>query len=156
MPGSGKSFLGKPLAEAMNVPYLDMDPEIEAKEGKTISEIFSSLGENYFRKLEAAMLRALSANHQNAVISTGGGAPCFHHGMDFINENGTSVFLVTDKEVLLDRLSRKSHRPLMQGDIGEKTDDLLKTRLPIYQQAHLAISHRDVSSLIESIQTLKS
>ncbi|MFY0607251.1 MAG: shikimate kinase [Cyclobacteriaceae bacterium] len=156
MPGSGKSYLGKPLALKLNAPFIDMDDVIESREGRSISDIFSQSGEDYFRQVESNVLHDLSEEYSNAIISTGGGAPCFHEGIDFMNDQGITVFLKTDKSILFERLARKSHRPLMQGDVVSKTEALLKKRLPIYEKAHLAISHRDVSLLIDSLLALRS
>ncbi len=156
MPGSGKSFLGETLAETLDVPFLDMDDAIELKKGKSISEIFANSGEAHFRSVESEVLRSLSNENTNAVISTGGGTPCFHNGMKFMLDNGITVFLDTEKTVLIERLERKTHRPLMQGDITGKTEKLLSTRLPIYKKAHITISHRDVSLLMDAIESLKS
>ncbi|MFT7196025.1 MAG: shikimate kinase [Marinoscillum sp.] len=156
MPGSGKSFFGKNLANELDVPFIDMDDETETREKKTISEIFEIQGEEYFRKVEATVLRDLTLNNDNCVISTGGGAPCFHQGMDYMNANGVTIYLKTEKSLLIERLERKSHRPLMHGDIVKKTELLLETRGPIYEKAHLAIDHREVSSVVESLSKIKN
>ncbi|MCC6726394.1 MAG: shikimate kinase, partial [Saprospiraceae bacterium] len=74
--GVGKSFLGKALAERLGLPFVDLDEIIEEQEGMSISSIFSSKGEAYFRVVEASCLRNL-ASKDNLVIATGGGAPCF-------------------------------------------------------------------------------
>lgn len=156
MPGSGKSFFGNRLATELGLPFLDMDHEIEMLEGKTISEIFENQGEEYFRKVEASVLRDLSSKNDNCIISTGGGAPCFHQGMEYMNAEGVTIYLKTEKSILIDRLERKSHRPLMQGDIVKKTEELLETRSPIYEKAHFAIDHREVSLVVESLSKIKN
>ena len=80
LPGSGKTTLGKQVAKALNLTFIDMDEKIEQTEGKSISEIFSKEGEAYFRDIERAMLHQV-AQEENCIISTGGGAPCFFDNM---------------------------------------------------------------------------
>lgn len=156
MPGSGKSYFGEKLSANLNYDLIDLDKAIEEKEGLAISEIFSSKGEDYFRQLENDLLKEISNQSDQLIISTGGGTPCFHNGLAFMNTHGTTVFLEAEKEVLVDRLSRKSHRPLVQGDTEARVEELLKTRLPIYKKAHISIAHRDVDLLLEAIKNLKS
>jgi shikimate kinase len=92
--GSGKSVMGKRISQSAQLPFIDLDNEIEKEEGMKIQEIFSKKGEDYFRTLEAAALRRHS-EAEEFVMATGGGAPCFHGNMDFINKTGTSIFLNT-------------------------------------------------------------
>ena len=89
--GSGKSTFGEKLAAVLKVPYIDLDKSIERNEKKTIAEIFQR-GENNFRKIEAKTLRKTKRYH-DAVIATGGGTPCFHDNMIWMNENGITVYL---------------------------------------------------------------
>lgn len=156
MPGSGKSYFGRKLAEVTGLDVLDMDKAIEEEEGRTITDIFSQEGEQYFRQLESNKLKELTLSHQGngAIISTGGGTPCFHEGMRYMNTQGVTVFLETEMEVLLERLSAKTHRPLVQGDVEQKTKALLAARLPTYHQAHISIAHRDAEALMTQIEEL--
>lgn len=155
MPGSGKSYFGKKLQELFSYPLIDMDKVIEEREGMEITAIFSEKGEPYFREMEAKVLRELTDEYVEAIISTGGGTPCFHEGMTYMNSHGTTIFLETDREVLIDRLGRKAHRPLVQGDVDGRVDALLRERLPVYQQAHITIAHRDPALMLEAIDALK-
>lgn len=141
--------------EHLDYPLIDLDKEIEAREGKTISEIFAGEGEEYFRRVEADLLREISTQHEHMILSTGGGTPCFHEGIDYMNKNGVTVFLETEKEVLIERIAKKSHRPLMRGDVEKTVNDLLAKRLACYQQAQISIAHRDPDILVELIQTVK-
>jgi len=138
----------------INCDIIDLDHEIEEAEGREISDIFSSEGEDYFRQIESAMLKKVSENNDNIIISTGGGTPCFHDGMKYMKENGIVVFLETPKETLIERLAKKDHRPLVQGDVENRVNQLLKSRLPIYQQAHLSISHREVDQFMEQVAAI--
>jgi len=154
MPGCGKSYFGKQLMAELNYEMIDLDHEIETKEGRTISEIFSTDGEDYFRKVESETLKSVSEANPNSIISTGGGSPCFHDGINFMKANGVVVFLETSKETLIERLARKDHRPLVQGDVENRVNQLLEARLPIYKKAHLSISHREVSQFMQEVAAL--
>src|SRR5437773_11285939 len=90
--GSGKTFFGKQLAQLLNYEFIDLDELIGKNEGATIAEIFFSKGEAYFRSKESSLLKSLSQN-ENAVIATGGGTPCFHDNMKWMNEHGITVYL---------------------------------------------------------------
>lgn len=156
MPGSGKSYFGNRLKEFLDYPFIDLDDELEKTENRSISEIFAAEGEAYFRHAEAGLLRSVSERHPHMILSTGGGTPCFHEGISYMNQNGISVFLQTKKEVLIKRLMGKEHRPLMQDDVEKKVTELLDRRMKYYQQAHVCIDHRDPNLLIELINKLKS
>ena len=154
MPGSGKSYFGKKLAAHFAYPLIDLDNEIELKEGRTIAEVFAVEGEEYFRELEAEMLRKLTADHEQMILSTGGGTPCFYSGIDYMNAHGLTIFLKTPKEVLIERLSQKSHRPLIGGNAEQSVDALLDKRLKYYEQARISIDHRDPDLLVRHLQAL--
>lgn len=154
MPGSGKSYFARLLSEHFNYPMLDLDHAVEEKAGERIPELFADRGEEYFRKLEAETLREITENHDDLIISTGGGTPCFHEGMEYMNTHGVTVFLKTDRALLVERLSEKTDRPLMQGDVEKKIDELLETRLPFYDKARITIQHRDPDLLANEISSL--
>lgn len=156
LPGSGKSFLGEKLAEALDLPFIDLDKVIEEQTGKTIASIFSEKGEDYFRELEAKALHMQSEQTQ-FVLSCGGGTPCFHDNMKFINENGVSIFINTPLSEILQRMTQKetNQRPLFatQGEesLEHKLQMLLQKRRPVYQQAHVILDGSTVS--IETVVT---
>src|SRR5687767_9394541 len=106
MPGSGKTTLGRQLAEHLHVDFVDLDAEIERVEQKSISDIFREQGEEQFRLTEAKLLRDWAAASLPFVMSTGGGAPCFHKGIEVINEHGLSIFLDCTVDELIDRVKR--------------------------------------------------
>lgn len=137
--------------EQLEYPMIDMDHEIEAAEGREISTIFATDGEAYFREVESNILKRLTNENDHVIISTGGGAPCFHDGISYMKEHGVVVFLQTAKEVLIERLSRKDHRPLVQNDVENRVNELLEKRLPIYEQAHVSIDHRDVDLFMQQV-----
>ncbi|MEP2025618.1 shikimate kinase, partial [Reichenbachiella sp.] len=89
MPGSGKSTLGKELAEKLGRNFFDLDAEIERMAGWVIPDIFAQVGEDYFRELENSVLLMLIRLNEPAVIATGGGAPCFYDNIDQMNLAGS-------------------------------------------------------------------
>ncbi len=128
MPSSGKSTLGRQLAKELDYEFIDLDKKIEISEGKKISEIFNIEGEDYFRKIESEQLKKIDRNTK-AVIATGGGTPCFHDNMQFIKENGISVFLDVSPEKLEERMraSKRNNRPLHNLDSDKLLDHLTDT-----------------------------
>ncbi len=114
--GSGKSHIGKRLAEKINQKFIDFDEEIEKRENSTISEIFQKKGEIFFRKLERKVLEKMINLNEDAVISLGGGTPCYGDNMDLIKEAGDIVafYLKLNVETLTERLeAEKEHRPMI-------------------------------------------
>jgi shikimate kinase len=121
--GSGKTTAGRKLATLMGWNFIDLDKKIEDKTGISISEIFADQGEKTFREMESEMLQSLE-NFENAIISTGGGAPCFNDNMDFMVRTGITIYLKLTPPQLMSRLiSSSTVRPLIRNLQG---DDLLK------------------------------
>ncbi len=138
--GSGKTTVGKLLAEKLNFTFLDLDDFIEKKYNKTIAQIFAENGENGFREMENLCLHEV-AGFKDIVISTGGGTPCFFDNIDFINKNGYSVYLKVKPEELAIRLKSGLNgvRPLIAGLNDEElleyiTDNIIK-REPFYNKS---------------------
>lgn len=141
LPGSGKTTLGKQLAKALNYTFVDLDAEIEKLEDRTIPTIFENEGEDYFRKVEQKVLHKTTST-DNAIISTGGGAPCFFDNAEFINSNGLSIFIDVSPKELAKRISRgPNNRPLLAGvtSLEEEIENKRKARLPFYKKAELCI-----------------
>jgi shikimate kinase len=139
--GAGKTTLGKSLARATGLSFVDLDWYIEERMHRSVSQLFAERGEEGFRLLERNMLHEV-AQFEDVVISTGGGAPCFFDNMEFMNSCGRTVFLDVDPEVLFARLRiARRQRPLLQ----QKNDDELRAfiasslaaRRPLYAQAGL-------------------
>lgn len=113
--GSGKSTTGKELASHLKWSFIDLDEMIEEMTGMKISKIFAEKGEDFFRKTESVVLHSL-VSETNAVISTGGGTPCFSDNMDFMLNNGLTVYLRMTPSRLKSRLADASdERPLLKG-----------------------------------------
>ena len=101
--GTGKTTIGKAIAEKLGFQHLDLDVFIENKYHKTISQIFKELGEENFRKLEQNALMQI-VDFEQCVISTGGGTPCFFDNLQQINTRGISFYLKSDSKVLVDSI----------------------------------------------------
>lgn len=143
MPSSGKSTLGKRIADLLHYRFVDTDKIIVREEGRSIPEIFAESGEAYFREVERRVLRTIRPG-DSLVVSTGGGMPCFHDNMEYIKATGISVFLDVPVEVLVRRILAHGHedRPLNNAKDPELVSTLEKryeTRLPIYSQATIVI-----------------
>lgn len=128
MPGSGKSTLGALLAKRLGRTLYDTDAEIVRRAGMSIPELFETKGEAYFRDLESAVIRKLSA-HGGAIVATGGGAVLRQENVDQLKQNGTLVFLDRPPEALLPT----DDRPL--ADDEAKLRALYAARYPVYAAA---------------------
>ena len=142
--GSGKSHIGKQLAQLLDYLFIDTDHLLENTEGSSIAQIFETRGEVAFRQLESDTLKGLS-KWDNIVVATGGGAPCFHDNMTYINSSGISIYLKTDPNLLLQRLLPESEkRPLLRGrseaDLLAFIESKVSERTAFYGQADIIIS----------------
>lgn len=137
--GSGKSTVGYRLAKRLDLPFLDTDSEIERNIGCSISDIFAGAGEEYFRTLETRTIMEL-LTHKPHILATGGGAFIQNHTRELIKEKAISVWLRADLEVLLERVSRRRTRPLLEtGDKREILKKLMHERYPIYAEADVVV-----------------
>ena len=139
--GCGKSSLGRKVAKAGNMRFVDMDSIIEEREGAAISDIFRYEGEEYFRQRERALIEEFAAEDADLVISTGGGVPTWKDNMTRINEIGYSVYLRRTAQQIASRLSPhgRQKRPKLRGLNDEElvafmTQNMAE-REPYYAQA---------------------
>jgi len=140
--GSGKTAIGKRVAEKLGLTFVDMDAEIERKAGRKISEIFAQEGESYFRFLEPREAMELSKKG-GFVIATGGGVVLDPDNLKDFRENGVVICLWIDGETAFERTKRASHRPLLQGENPRKRiDELLEKREPLYKQIENVVDTR--------------
>src|SRR5664279_3747501 len=127
--GSGKTTAGKKLASLLGWSFIDLDKEIEGHEGKTIPEIFSEKGEDYFRDVESHLLRKLKSG-TDTIISTGGGTPCYSDNMDLMLKSGLTIYLKLTPSQLRSRLSEsKDDRPLIKDLDQEKLLYFIENKL---------------------------
>ncbi len=145
MPGSGKSTLGKPLAKALQLDFLDLDQLIVEQEQRSIPEIFQEHGEAYFREAEHRAL-VKTSQKDDFVLATGGGAPCFHRNMTTINAQGISIYLEVGVAAIADRVIKDGteHRPLFSGlskeECQAKIEQQLRQRASFYEQSILKVT----------------
>ena len=137
--GAGKTSVGRRLAEALGVPFRDSDEEIIAAAGMDIADIFATLGEAEFRLGERRVIARL-LDAEPHVLATGGGAFMNAETRRLIAERAVSVWLRADLDVLVERTSRRTDRPLLRtGDPREILARLMAERHPIYAEADIAI-----------------
>lgn len=155
MPGSGKTTLGKQVAHHLAVDFVDLDAEIEKADGRSISEIFAQQGEDHFRQLESRLLREWAASSKAFVMATGGGAPCFHHGIDVINEYGLSIFLDCPVPQLIERVRKNKERPLLlaadEKELRDRLERMLEKRRDCYQRAAIVLKDATLDSLLRKL-----
>jgi len=158
MMGSGKSFCSKKLASKLDTSPYDLDHLIELLEEKTIAEIFKEDGEVFFRNKETEVLKWF-AEKKNFVVATGGGTPCFNNNMQWMNEQGITIWLNESIEVLVQRLKKeKEHRPLIKNlsdnELASFLINKLEERKPFYSLAthtitYSSIKDKDVVTLLK-------
>lgn len=142
--GTGKTSVGKRLAARLGLTFIDMDVQIEKRQGKTITLIFKEEGEPAFRKLERELVLELSAA-SGMVIATGGGVVLNRQNVDDYARTGLAVCLVATPESILKRLEGDTTRPLLaQGDKLQKVVSILEARRECYGAVPVQI---DTSSL---------
>ncbi len=158
MMGSGKSSIGRRLALALDLPFVDADTAIEEAAGMTVEEIFRDHGEPYFREGEERVIRRLLQGGPQ-IVSTGGGAVISARTRGAIAEGGVSIWLDAPVDLLLQRVSRRDNRPLLKtDDPKEVLERLLAERGRYYAEADLKYESRDAphESVVDDILALLS
>lgn len=157
--GSGKSTLGRWLADAMEWDFIDLDHFIENKYHKTIPQIFEEIGEVGFRELETSCLTEVS-EFQHVIIGSGGGTPCFYNNMEIMNNSGLSIYLKLTPQVIYDRLqTSKSKRPLIEGKEGQELINFIGTKLSEREDFYLkamCIADANIWEVSDYVATIKS
>jgi len=142
--GAGKSTEGRRLAQTLKLPFRDADHEIEAAAGMTIPDIFAVHGEDHFRDGERRVIARL-LQEGPLVLATGGGAFMNEETRQAIAENGISIWLRADLDVLMRRVRKRSTRPLLQNPDPEGTmRRLMEVRHPVYATANLTVDSHEV------------
>jgi shikimate kinase len=155
--GSGKTTIGKLLAERLGWAFADLDNEIEAQERCSIAQIFETRGEGDFRRLEADAVRAHVRKvelGQPTVVALGGGAFVQPANFDMVQENGITVWLDCPFEVVKQRVAQQPHRPLARD--AAEFERLFDARQESYRRAHfrIAIEADDPAVAVEAILKL--
>lgn len=142
--GTGKTIVGKLLAKKLERKFVEMDEQIERKEGKRIAELFAHQGEAYFRQCETSMLNEI-AKESGLIVSCGGGIVVDQHNREVLQTTGVMVCLTASVDVIYERIKGCTSRPLLAvTDPKREIKNLLAQRLPFYAQAHYTV---DTSSL---------
>jgi shikimate kinase len=142
--GAGKSAVGRKVAAKLKVPFIDADSEIEAAAGCSIEEIFARHGEQAFRDGERRVVARLLETEPVHVLATGGGAFIDPETRALIGEKAISVWLRAQLDVLFERVSRRSHRPLLKtADPKATLAELVERRYPIYAEADIIVDSDD-------------
>jgi shikimate kinase len=137
--GTGKTSVGKRLAEQLDMRFVDMDDVIEEREGKSIPRIFAEDGEPHFRSLERAVVRDLAARH-GLVVATGGGIVLNADNISDYERTGIVVCLTATPDTILERVAKETQRPLLAGDGKmQKILDLLAARRRLYAGIRLQV-----------------
>ena len=153
--GSGKSTVGKALAERNSMNFIDTDEYIENKAGMSIADIFEKMGEDEFRKIETETLIELRDNLSNTVLATGGGMPLRHENAFLLKEIGRVFYLTAANRVIYDRVKEDTKRPLLQcDDPYSKICDLMKERRPLYEKACDAMIDTNSNDLEEVLTSI--
>lgn len=154
--GCGKTHWGKQMSQKLQLPFFDLDSLIEEREGKSITEIFAEMGEEYFRMLEKDVLYMITESHPGFVMACGGGAPCFFNNIDYMKSRGTTVWINCSTDCLYSRLvHEKEKRPLIKNIPDKELRSYIikkySDRKIFYQQAQVILAEDDVNleALIE-------
>ncbi len=161
--GTGKSIVGRKIAERLQVPFHDTDELVKEHTGRTIREIVEEKGWESFRKEERKIIRKLSAV-KKSVIATGGGAIMDAENQDTLRKMGVFVWLSADVGTIIERMGRdevsSEQRPsLSDNDLYRETVDMLEMRTPIYRRlADLTIdtSERSIDEIVDEIYRVLS
>lgn len=133
--GCGKSTVGALLSKKLGMSFIDLDTYIEKKEGMSVSKIFDTHGEAYFRKLEREAAAEL-AKKNGLIIAAGGGTLVYKENVETFKTSGKIILLDVPAEVIMERLKGDTTRPLLQcDDKNKKIRELYEKRMPLYKQA---------------------
>ena len=162
--GCGKTVLGKCLAKRKSLDFIDLDEFIETEENTSISKIFEKVGELGFRKKERFYLEKLLSQNLRAIISLGGGTPCYFDNINYVikKDRFQSVYLKTSPKILASRLfEERNHRPIISHldtpeDLEEFISKHLFERVPFYIMAeyHISTNDRSIEDLVDQLEKL--
>jgi len=138
MMGTGKSTVGRLIAEHLNYSLVDLDAEIERMAGKSIPELFAADGEGRFRDFETAALREV-LHRSCQVIATGGGAVLRSENCEAMKRGGWVVALTADADTIVERVRGDANRPLLAGNVEERVQSILMERADKYRFADLMV-----------------
>ena len=153
--GCGKSTIGKKMSEILNIKLVDTDAWIEERQGMTVSEIFATKGELFFRDLETGALQELLEEKELMVISVGGGLPVREENRSLLQQLGQVIYLKAQPETIYNRIKGDTTRPLLQTENPmEKIREMLGQREEKYQVAAdkiVTVDDKDLSEILDEI-----
>ncbi|MCW1147564.1 shikimate kinase [Flavobacterium lacisediminis] len=160
--GCGKSVIGAFLAKKLQVPFYDLDHEIEKSTQISITELFQSKGELYFRKKENEILKVFVEKQEDFVLSLGGGTPCYYNNHELLQHEGVfSIYLKASVDTLVSRLiNEKDQRPLLHNQDEVSLKDFINKHLFdrnfYYHQATkvVVVDNKSVEQLVSEIESL--
>lgn len=140
---SGKSSIGRLVADLMDYNFIDLDLFIEGQEGQSITDIFADKGEDYFRDLEHSYLKEVVNLHQNLILPLGGGTPCFDRNWELLSQTTSLYFYKTNDQLFERLISRKEKRPLIallsDAELKQLIEDKMAVRSSFYERARHTI-----------------
>lgn len=153
--GCGKSTIGKEMSEILNMKFIDTDAWIEERQGITISEIFATKGEIFFRDLETTMLQELLEEKETMVISVGGGLPLREENRKLLQQLGRIIYLKAEPETIYNRVKGDTTRPLLQtGNPMERIREMLGQREEKYRAVAdkiVIVDKKDISEIVYEV-----
>lgn len=160
--GCGKSVIGAFLAQKLQIPFYDLDHEIEKESQNSISELFQTKGEIYFRKKENEVLKNMLDEKHDFVLSLGGGTPCYYNNHELLLQDGVfSIFLKASVDTLVSRLIKeKDQRPLLHNQDEVSLRDFINKHLFdrnfYYHQATkiVTVDDKSVEQIADEIKAL--
>lgn len=151
--GAGKTTIGKRLAEYLDIPFIDSDREIEITAGCSIADIFEQYGEAEFRRVENQVILRL-IRQAPLVLATGGGAFMHPETRQLLKEKTTTIWLNCDLETIFERISKQTHRPLLNVENPKETlSALMNQRYPVYAEADITLhcQNNDIETTVSQL-----
>lgn len=159
--GSGKTSVGKRLAQKLNLPFIDGDQEIEKAAGLSLIDVLKCFGEDEYRAGEARVMKRLLSGGP-CVLASGGGSFVCDQTRKLAKEKAVTIWLKADVDVLYSRTSGRQHRPFLKGDdsaLKDKIENYINEEYPYYSQADIIVETKDeyvsdtVNRVIKSIES---
>ena len=143
--GAGKSHLGRMIAKALSLPFVDSDQEIVKAAGCSIQDIYDIYGQAELNQLEERVMKRI-LKEPTQIISTGDAVFVNESNRKLIKQKAVSVWLRADLDLVVNRTNRRDHRPLLnEGNPAEVLEELIAERYPLYGEADLIVDSEDVS-----------
>ena len=153
--GAGKTTLVKALSKTLSIPFYDLDWYIENRMHRTVKQLFDERGEEGFRIIERNMLHEV-AEFEDVIISCGGGTPCFFDNMEYMNQQGETIYLKASPEVLFDHLKMaKTVRPLLLNKTPEEVQAFIREQLLAREQYYSQAKHVLDINLMDNYEKIK-